>query len=209
MFGEYAELSKEHAGIAYMDVPGRHLPRQRFYLLVYLWFLRIWNRKFGEAQFKISSSKAQSKYWQPKHIHFVVWTFAMFLAVLRWGPSILPQRLFRVSGGSLPACCPWWGSHIHQLPPEHLQPLEIVIKLDERARVCWIPSNVMKLDSWVERKGICVRAEEKVKKLIHHWTSKNQFRQDALPTELDSFCCSGNNFFSISLKYDGPFCIWW
>lgn len=79
--------------------------------------------KFSDAQLKISSSKVRRK----------LSTYLNFQHVFGSAEvSILPQRLFTLSGGSLPVCCPWRASHIHQLPPDHLQPLETEIKLENR-----------------------------------------------------------------------------
>lgn len=79
--------------------------------------------KFSDAQLKISSSKVRRK----------LSTYLNFQHVFGSAEvSILPQRLFTLSGGSLPVCCPWRASHIHQLPPDHLQPLETEIKLEKR-----------------------------------------------------------------------------
>lgn len=88
--------------------------------------------KFSDPQSKISFlySKEQTlSNWAP------TWTSSMSLAVIRCEPSILPQRHFTLPGGSLPTCCPCWASCIHQLPPDHLQALETVIKLEKRTEL--------------------------------------------------------------------------
>jgi len=195
--------------------------KTRFSAVVYLCFLRTWN---SENSVRFNSKLAPLKYgastgnWAPtfRCLNFQPVVGSAEVGTIHPHPDAL-YTLWKITASLLPL-----GSKIFPSAALGSKPYPSAaswsfaatgncnqIGQEVRAQVGWLPSNVTKWDSWVERKGICVLAEEKVKKLIHHWTSKNQYRQDVLSTELHSFCCSGNNFFSICLKCEGTFCVCW
>lgn len=63
LFGEYAELHNEDAGIAWQTSAKTEV----FCTGLSLLSKDMKRREFSEAQFKISSSEVWSKYWQPEH----------------------------------------------------------------------------------------------------------------------------------------------